>query len=46
VPIDDLLLEALVKLAGGVKKGTSFPTHLPLEELKLRLVERMSPYHR
>ena len=46
VPIDDLLLNALIKVAGGVKKGTTYPTHLPLDELRERLFERMSPFHK
>ena len=41
-----MLLEALVKVAGGVKKGTTFPSHLPLSDLRERLVERMSAFHR
>ena len=46
VPLDDLLLNALVKVAGGVKAGTTFATHLPLTELKSALTERMTAFHR
>jgi len=46
VPLDGLLLEALVKVAGGQKKGLSYPTHLPLDDLKARLIERMNIFHK
>jgi hypothetical protein len=46
VPIDELLLESLVKVAGGAKKGTTYPTHMPLEDLKARMIERMTPFHK
>ena len=36
VPLDGLLLNALVKLAGGVKKGTTFASHMALNDLKVR----------
>jgi translation initiation factor 2D len=40
------LLNALVKLAGGAKKGTTFATHMSLAELKASLKERMTAFHR
>ena len=46
VPLDELLLNALVKLAGGAKKGTTFATHMSLAELKASLKERMTAFHR
>ena len=46
VPLDDLLIDSLVKLAGGAKKGTTFPSHLPLAELQSRMLERMTPMHK
>jgi len=46
VPLDELLLNGLVKLAGGAKKGATFATHLPLADLKAALKERMTAFHR
>lgn len=46
VPLDELLLNSLVKLAGGAKKGTTFATHMPLGELKAAMKERMTAFHR
>ena len=46
VPIDELLLNSLIKMAGGQKKGATWPSHLPLSELKARLAERMSTFHK
>mmetsp|Transcript_50558 Transcript_50558/g.83798 ORF Transcript_50558/g.83798 Transcript_50558/m.83798 type:complete len:745 (+) Transcript_50558:46-2280(+) len=46
VPIDDMLLNSLIKLAGGQKKGATFPSHLPLSELKAKIIERMTPFHK
>ena len=46
VPLDDLLIDSLVKLAGGAKKGTTFPSHLSLAELQSRMLERMTPMHK
>ena len=46
IPLDELLLNSLVKLAGGAKKGTTFASHLPLAELKASMVERMTAFHR
>ena len=36
VPLDEMLINSLVKLAGGQKKGTTFPSHLPLDDLRTR----------
>ena len=41
-----MLINSLIKLAGGLKKGATFPSHMPLAELHARLAERMSQYHR
>ena len=45
IPLDELLLNGLVKLAGGTKKGTTFASHMPLAELKAAMTERMSAFH-
>ena len=45
-PLDEMLLTALVKVAGGVKAGTTFASHLPLAELKDAMTERMTAFHR
>lgn len=45
VPLDDLLINSLIKLAGGQKKGTTFPSHMRLAELHSRLLERMSQFY-
>lgn len=42
IPLDDLLLNALVKLAGGIKKGATFATHMSLADLKGAMKERMT----
>ena len=46
VPLDELLLTSLVKLAGGTKKGVTLASHVPLAELKESMRERMTPFHR
>jgi len=46
VPLDDLLIECLIKLAGGIKKGTTYPTHMGIKELRAKMVERMTPFHK
>ena len=46
VPIDELLLNALVKLAGGARKGVVFATHMPLTELQESMKERMTAFHK
>ena len=46
VPLDDLLLESLVKVAGGAKKGTVYPSHLALAELQARMAERMTQMYK
>ena len=46
MPLDEVLLNALVKVAGGSKKGATFATHLPLSELRGKLTERMTAFHR
>jgi translation initiation factor 2D len=46
IPLDEMLLTALVKVAGGVKAGTTFASHLPLAELKDAMTERMTAFHR
>ena len=35
VPLDDMLINSLVKLAGGQKAGTVWPTHMKLKELQV-----------
>jgi hypothetical protein len=42
VPLDELLLTALVKLAGGAKKGAVFASHMSFQELAGRVAERMT----
>ena len=46
VPLDDLLIESLIKLAGGAKKGTTYPSHLSFAELQAKMVERMTQMHK
>ena len=46
VPLDDLLLESLVKVAGGAKKGTVYPSHLSLADLQARMAERMTQMYK
>ena len=46
VPLDELLLNGLVKLAGGAKKGATFATHMPLADLRTAMQERMTAFHR
>ena len=46
VPLDDMLIDCLIKLAGGVKKGTEYPTHMGIAELRAKMTERMTPFHK
>mmetsp|Transcript_49115 Transcript_49115/g.121978 ORF Transcript_49115/g.121978 Transcript_49115/m.121978 type:complete len:595 (-) Transcript_49115:587-2371(-) len=46
VPLDDLLIDCLIKLAGGVKKGTTYPSHMGIAELRAKMTERMTPFHK
>jgi len=46
VPIDEMLLLSLIKVAGGQKKGATFPTHMPIAELQERLIDRMTAFHK
>ena len=46
VPLDETLLNGLVKLAGGAKKGATFASHLPLADLQAAMQERMTAFHR
>ena len=44
VPLDEMLINSLVKMAGGQKAGTTFPSHLPLSDLQERILDRMTQF--
>lgn len=44
VKLNDELITALVKAAGGEKKGTSYPEEMDLEELEEKMQERMQEH--
>ena len=39
-----MLINSLVKMAGGQKAGTTFPSHLPLSDLQERILDRMTQF--